>query len=472
MRSIRSRSVLISVLLLLVLSLGCAPLARPAVHVKKTKRTATRVPSEADLSAMRAKPGVDTALVYVYWTPLQRTGSPDLAATANGSLIGSLGENSFLYFRSYPGKVALAVGNIQRDIMVQPGQAYFMKFFDRGSYEMVMVSANQGRSEISSLTLAPLTDVAIVNLENRPTGQARRLMTPPPPPSAADLSGLAAAGAGAGGNALVAVPLVASEPEEPVDPFAAAFADCEKSGKASCYRLFLRKCADCEQRPKALETLAGLVVNKRQQQNPLTSYGQFVKAYPDGLQYIPAKYQIFFIGPEGLTPYDLVLLRKERISDRIIAKKVLASSGPYKDFSFDEMRLMKKQGLSDPLIEAMLQVDAREREKVAAQAAEEQAEQERIAEAQRQEDEAKRQAEAEEEQQRKTELAAYEQQRQEAIAACQASCDEQRRQCLEQVKTARLGGGSLLERAFNLANTAMTAANCVDAATCRSQCQQ
>lgn len=65
---------------------------------------------------------------------------------------------------------------------------------------------------------------------------------------------------------------------------------------------------------------------------------------------------LLFSGPKNLMVINLLNYRKKGLGDIVLASKIKSLDQPYRDYSFDEMLILKKYGLSDIIISAMMDV--------------------------------------------------------------------------------------------------------------------
>ena len=68
---------------------------------------------------------------------------------------------------------------------------------------------------------------------------------------------------------------------------------------------------------------------------------------------------LLFVGPKALTVGQVLSYKEEKIGELVLAAKIKGQKKPYKDFSFDEIRVLKKMGLTDRLLAAMLEATNR-----------------------------------------------------------------------------------------------------------------
>ena len=117
------------------------------------------------------------------------------------------------------------------------------------------------------------------------------------------------------------------------------------------YADFLRAYPATSKRKTVLSTMSQLI---KKQEDPTQGYKKFLDEFQDGTEFVPATYRLSLVGPEGMRVGDILALLKEGIADRVIAAKIRMQNGIYRDFDGKEMVALKKMGMTDVLIEAML----------------------------------------------------------------------------------------------------------------------
>ena len=134
------------------------------------------------------------------------------------------------------------------------------------------------------------------------------------------------------------------------------FEQAKAANTVAAYDKFLKAFPDSTNRRPALQAMAAVI---EKQARPYEEYKKFVVAYEDGLEFVPGKYRLSLTGPEGLRAGDIAGFRKKGVGDNIIAAKIRSSKGRYRDFSFDEIDQLKKMGVPEVAIEAMIESTAR-----------------------------------------------------------------------------------------------------------------
>jgi len=117
------------------------------------------------------------------------------------------------------------------------------------------------------------------------------------------------------------------------------------------YAEFLRAHPATSMRKNVLTTMSQLI---KKQEDPTQGYKKFLGEFQDGTELVPFTYRLSLVGPEGMRVGDILGLLREGIADRVIAAKIRMQNGIYKDFDGKEMVALKKMGITDVLIEAML----------------------------------------------------------------------------------------------------------------------
>lgn len=118
------------------------------------------------------------------------------------------------------------------------------------------------------------------------------------------------------------------------------------------YADFLRTCPSFPRRPDMLEAMCRLIGKRK---DAYEGYKKFSAEFPDGLPYIPTRHQLSLIGPEGLRIHDCVEEIKQGEETGIILEKVRKRNGLYKDFTFEEIDMLKQMGLTGDIIQAMIE---------------------------------------------------------------------------------------------------------------------
>lgn len=101
-----------------------------------------------------------------------------------------------------------------------------------------------------------------------------------------------------------------------------------------------------------LESMCRLIGKRK---DAYEGYKKFSAEFPDGLPYIPTRHQLSLIGPDGLRIHDCVEELKQGEETGIILEKVRKRNGLYKDFTFEEIDMLKQMGLTGDIIQAMIE---------------------------------------------------------------------------------------------------------------------
>lgn len=106
----------------------------------------------------------------------------------------------------------------------------------------------------------------------------------------------------------------------------------------------------------ASEILANLA-SHTPRRNTLGWHRENVSRFPRYVAFLSEEDALWFVGPDGQRVIDLVDAAKRGTSQSILAAQVEAQ-GPYKPFSDEEIRRLRKSGLSSDLIAAMIRSGA------------------------------------------------------------------------------------------------------------------
>lgn len=130
-----------------------------------------------------------------------------------------------------------------------------------------------------------------------------------------------------------------------------AFRRASSDNTAAAFEAFLVQYPGSALRPRALAAMAALL---KAEGNAPKAVRAFVRAYPDGAACVPIDNCLDLVGPSGATVQDIINAKKDGMSDGVIISRIRNSKGAYKDFSFDEIKLLHRKALSDDVIEAMV----------------------------------------------------------------------------------------------------------------------
>lgn len=118
---------------------------------------------------------------------------------------------------------------------------------------------------------------------------------------------------------------------------------------------YLEAHPDSKMKPEILKRITDKILLSA---NNETELKRFLTKFPSGYEVLPADKKLYYCGPEGLRVCDILAMRTA-MSDELIVSKIRISSGKYSDFSVDDMKSLKKMGITDPLIQAMLESTAK-----------------------------------------------------------------------------------------------------------------
>jgi carboxyl-terminal processing protease len=132
----------------------------------------------------------------------------------------------------------------------------------------------------------------------------------------------------------------------------AEFEKAKAENTYESYEGFLRSYPYAPEHRQAMQAIVALIELQR---SPYEGYRTFVLAYDDALEFVPPRYRLALIGPEGLMVGDIIELRKRGVADNVLAAKIRSGRGRYRDFSSDDIDELKKMGVPGAAVEAMIE---------------------------------------------------------------------------------------------------------------------
>jgi thiol:disulfide interchange protein DsbC len=130
------------------------------------------------------------------------------------------------------------------------------------------------------------------------------------------------------------------------------FKEAKKKDSIESYRDFLGKYPEGERRKGALFRMATLI---DREPDSLVRFRDFIATYPDGLVTIPEEHRLLYVGPDELPVFAILELLREGETERSVVRRISSTEGAYKEFSVEEVRQLGELGLSDSMVEAMLE---------------------------------------------------------------------------------------------------------------------
>jgi hypothetical protein len=125
---------------------------------------------------------------------------------------------------------------------------------------------------------------------------------------------------------------------------------------------FLRACPSAPKRQDILAQMCRLIEERK---GGYEAYKKFVLEFEDGLPFVPHRHRLLLTGPEGLRVHDCIQAIKDGAESGIVLEKVRGRKAIYSDFTDEEIDTLKQMGLTNDLIQAMLEstLDAKRAEK-------------------------------------------------------------------------------------------------------------
>lgn len=136
------------------------------------------------------------------------------------------------------------------------------------------------------------------------------------------------------------------------------YADAEKAGTSKAWIAFLAKHGDDKRAPEiARAVLARTNAVPVDEQASVDE--EIVKAYPLALREMSAERRLLLVGPPGLRVRDIKKMTDAKVGQTIVLARIRASKEPYKSFDGDELAMLKRFGISDDAVTAMIEVSSK-----------------------------------------------------------------------------------------------------------------
>jgi coenzyme F420-reducing hydrogenase delta subunit len=149
--------------------------------------------------------------------------------------------------------------------------------------------------------------------------------------------------------------------EEELDRTTAKHAGSSRSAeqitaRRNAYAEFLRKNPSSPLRRDILAAMSRLI---KKQNGTYADYEQCAAEFADIVEFVPTEHRLGLIGPAGIRIHDIHGLLEQGTADKVIVAKIRMQNCAYKDFDAEELGKLKQLGVTDVLIEAMLDSTAR-----------------------------------------------------------------------------------------------------------------
>ncbi len=130
----------------------------------------------------------------------------------------------------------------------------------------------------------------------------------------------------------------------------------QTTARRNAYAEFLRKNPSSPLRRDILAAMSRLI---KKQKGTYADYEQCAVEFADIVEFVPAEHRLGLIGPAGIRIHDIHGLLEQGTADKVIVAKIRMQNCAYKDFDAEELGKLKQMGVTDALIEAMLDSTAR-----------------------------------------------------------------------------------------------------------------
>ncbi len=136
----------------------------------------------------------------------------------------------------------------------------------------------------------------------------------------------------------------------------------EKAGTTKAWLAFLEKHREDKRSPDIVKRLLR-TANDAQGDEQAALDDDIVKAYPAAIAAMPLERRLLMVGPAGLRVRDIKKMSDAKIANSIVLARIKAASAPYKSFDGDELTALKRMGISDDAVTAMIEVSTKLEEK-------------------------------------------------------------------------------------------------------------
>jgi hypothetical protein len=125
----------------------------------------------------------------------------------------------------------------------------------------------------------------------------------------------------------------------------------QTAARRNAYAEFLRKNPSSPLRREILAAMSRLI---KKQKGTYADYENCAAEFADIVEFVPAEHRLDLIGPAGIRIHDIHGLLEQGTADKVIVAKIRMQNCAYKDFDAEELGKLRQMGVTDVLIEAML----------------------------------------------------------------------------------------------------------------------
>jgi hypothetical protein len=136
----------------------------------------------------------------------------------------------------------------------------------------------------------------------------------------------------------------------------------EKEGSTKAWLAFLEKHREDRRSTDIVKRLLR-TANDAQGDEQAALDDDIVKAYPAAIAALPLERRLLMVGPAGLRVRDIKKMSDAKVANSIALARIRAASAPYKSFDGDELTALKRMGISDDAVTAMIEVSTKLEEK-------------------------------------------------------------------------------------------------------------
>jgi hypothetical protein len=143
--------------------------------------------------------------------------------------------------------------------------------------------------------------------------------------------------------------------DEPATALPAKTDVCQQAPACKTFDEYAERLRACPSTPDRQELLAALARLIEKQKGSDDEYKKFAQEFEDGVPFIPPVHRLALVGPEGLRVHDCLEYLKNGMETTEVLAKIRAQNTRYKDFTLEEIEMLKEMGLTSSIIQAMIE---------------------------------------------------------------------------------------------------------------------
>lgn len=138
------------------------------------------------------------------------------------------------------------------------------------------------------------------------------------------------------------------------------FAAAKTAGTADAYSKYLLERPKGKHRQEAIDAGVATVTKMPEGAGRDDALATLIDAAPEAGEKLPPEAVVNAAGPRGMRVKDILAIRESKsVGDEVISAKINQANKAYRDFSLPELALLKKLGVPDGIVKAMVDVTAK-----------------------------------------------------------------------------------------------------------------